>query len=244
MLGLSRTCVAGVVCIHPSYEKEFKHAIISKRYGRSIESLCPMKHGIPKPPDDAVDSDNDRLQNMLTIIDEEHYLIFEVTLANYADILGYIAATGAYKRSIVKKYNEFSGDIAGSVKIDGDNIELFDMNYIILSVDVMQKIMEKSYLFAEQYVSDLFDCDDFAESFRSIVDNIFLCNSVGFAAGKLIDNNGNVVGLHAYNIVPAYDPKNDTVEVYIYEPQTNQYAPASNPVLNGLRYETMFAMFG
>lgn len=88
---------------------------------------------------------------------------------------------------------------------DGVSRWPLDSKFRMVNQDEMAKIIGWSWVDQKQYVSDYFDCEDFAFCFKSEVSRMFMLNQVGL----VIDWSGG----HGYNLIVFPDG-----EVWFYEP--------------------------
>jgi len=104
--------------------------------------------------------------------------------------------------------------------------------------DIASRFMDRKYTYSDletfdndlkfdftrfmTYVSDIFDCDNFAHVFKDVMDIFFGYSAIGVAYGKLYYQD-NFVGYHAFNVV-LVDDKGE-LKFLVYEPQTGNYSP-------------------
>ena len=88
-----------------------------------------------------------------------------------------------------------------------------DGKYFICDEKAMKAIIDWDWTDNKKYVIDKYDCENFAFSFKAMVDKRFGLNNVGL----VIDYSGS----HAYNIIVF---KNGSVK--IFEPQSDRWAKA------------------
>jgi len=88
-----------------------------------------------------------------------------------------------------------------------------DSKYFLCDEQDMKAIIEWDWTDNKKYVSEKYDCDNFAFSFKAMVDRRFGLNNVGL----VIDWSGG----HAYNIIVF---KDGTVK--IFEPQSDSWPRA------------------
>ena len=82
---------------------------------------------------------------------------------------------------------------------------LLDKKYNLATPKLLKDIQRE--LLQEKYITDYFDCDDYAWLFKALANRVKV-NGIGFVVGKSIG------GWHAWNIVLMAD------RVYQIEPQT------------------------
>ncbi len=58
-----------------------------------------------------------------------------------------------------------------------------------------------------KYEPEVFDCDDFAHLFKTVC-SLYRINGIGYAVGKLYDADNQLIGWHAFNIMPYVLDKN------------------------------------
>jgi len=98
----------------------------------------------------------------------------------------------------------------------------FDRKYSILTnVVTFRKLITIDWVNYYKYISELRDCDDFARIFKSHMEEIWLINGVGYAIGRVYDLEGNLLGYHAFNLVPIKE--GEKIRFMVYEPQTDHY---------------------
>ena len=118
------------------------------------------------------------------------------------------------------------------------NVIPLDGKYKLVSLDTWRKIIQSDTLnLTKKWHRDVFDCDDFAIVFKAHVSEFYEINSVGIALGRIYDaKTDEYIGYHAYNIIVA---KNGGIELYVYEPQTDELVKAEKRAKLGNRiYET------
>ena len=85
-----------------------------------------------------------------------------------------------------------------------------DSKYFVCDEKSMKAIIDWDWTDNKKYVADKYDCDNFAFSFKSMVDKRFGLNNVGL----VIDYSGG----HAYNIIVFSDGTSK-----IFEPQSDSW---------------------
>ena len=113
----------------------------------------------------------------------------------------------AFVRSNINKWKQ---DIDPELKME---ILSLDSKYFLCDEKDMKAIIKWDWTDNKKYVKEKYDCDNFAFSFKSMVDKRFGLNGVGL----VIDYSGG----HAYNIVVFQDGS-----VKIFEPQTDRWPKA------------------
>jgi len=139
----------------------------------------------------------------------------------------------------IKDFEESGAYIHGLIKcsLKCDVIPL-DGKYRLVNLDTWKRIIQSDTLnLTKMWHRDVFDCDDFAIVFKAHVSEFYEINSVGIALGKIYDaKTDEYIGYHAYNIIVA---KNGGIELYVYEPQTDELVKAEKRAKLGNRiYET------
>jgi hypothetical protein len=87
-----------------------------------------------------------------------------------------------------------------------------DKNYYTTGYETFKKIIEWDWTDTRKYITDVFDCDDFATYFKARMAIEFNINAIAIVL--------DYSSAHAYNIVILKDCSG--VKWYIYEPQTDQ----------------------
>ena len=101
----------------------------------------------------------------------------------------------------------------------------WDSKYYYFTLDDFRTIVTKDFIDRLKWFANIFDCDNFATLFSSIMAVIFGCNSCGVALGACLDKNTKkAIGYHAYNCLPLEN--NGRVELWLYEVQTDYLAKA------------------
>ena len=92
---------------------------------------------------------------------------------------------------------------------------IYDLKYRIPNLETIKKIIELDWTNYRRYVSEFFDCDDFARVFKAHLLEIWRINGVGYVVGEVRDAKTNqLLGYHGWNCIITSDGK-----VYFYEPQ-------------------------
>ena len=95
---------------------------------------------------------------------------------------------------------------------------LWDSSYYYFTLDDFRTVVTRDFIDKLKWLTDVFDCNNFATLFSSIMAVIFGCNSAGIALGACLDKNTRkIIGYHAYNCLPL--ESDGKVELYLYEPQ-------------------------
>jgi len=106
--------------------------------------------------------------------------------------------------------NTWKKDIDTNNKME---IMSLDLKYFLCDETDMKAIIKWDWTDNKKYVKEKYDCDNFAFSFKAMVDKRFGLNGVGL----VIDYSGG----HAYNIVVFQDGS-----VKIFEPQSDRWPKA------------------
>lgn len=102
------------------------------------------------------------------------------------------------------------------------SISLSDEKYKFIDWETWKKIIEIDWVSEKKYITDVFDCDNFAFSFSARMSSLFRINTAGVVYGIIYNKDtGNKIGGHAYNAIIAYN-KNG-LELYFYEAQTDKW---------------------
>jgi len=103
-----------------------------------------------------------------------------------------------------------------------------DNYYYYVSIEEMEDLINFDWTDQKKYVKSVYDCDDFALTFKSHIIERFHINSVGLARSiqlKDIDT-GAHIGYHRANVFLASD--NNVMKLYFLEPQTDKYVEVKN----------------
>jgi len=107
--------------------------------------------------------------------------------------------------------------------IPTSSISLADEKYHIVGWDKWLQIMEFDLIDQQQYLTDVFDCENFALAYSSLAAMNYRLNSCGVAFGNIYDPTTNkLLFRHGFNFVIIYD-FNGEMKCYIYEPQTDEW---------------------
>lgn len=98
-----------------------------------------------------------------------------------------------------------------------------DSKYQYVDLDTMKSIIKYDWTDEKKYVSEVFDCDDFAFTFKAHLHERFHLNNVGMARSiKITDaDTGEDKGYHRANVFFAED--NGELKLYFFEPQTDRF---------------------
>ena len=87
-------------------------------------------------------------------------------------------------------------------KLGYSNVELSDHKYYLTDWNTWKIIIDDSFVKEFEYVSDRFDCDNFADYFNSSVAAIYGLNTSGrFSVELLEPDTGNHIGWHRSSLV-------------------------------------------
>ena len=122
------------------------------------------------------------------------------------EILGIEEKTGEWMAEVLKE-----GEVNPVTKLR-KNIDRYplDAKYWVCDREEFNKIVKWDWTDNKKYVAEKYDCDNFAFSFKAMVDRRFGVNNVGL----VIDYSGG----HAYNIIVFNDGT-----VRLFEPQTDKW---------------------
>jgi len=103
------------------------------------------------------------------------------------------------------------------------NIYTADNKYRLADWKVWQSIIKYDWTDKRKYLSDFFDCDDYANAFKSRMSEIYKLNSVALARSTILydRNTKKKVGVHRHNIIVA--TSNGILQAYAFEAQTDEW---------------------
>jgi hypothetical protein len=115
-----------------------------------------------------------------------------------------------HKKVSKEKFKEFLK------KIGYSNVELSDHEYFLTDWNTWKIIIEDSWVKHFKYVSDFFDCDNFADYFNSSVAAIYGLNTSGRYSVELFrPSTGKHIGWHRASLIVCIEPREDKKkEVY------------------------------
>lgn len=94
----------------------------------------------------------------------------------------------------------------------------YDSLYYLTSWDIWKLMIDHTLLDALIYLSDKFDCDNFAWLFSALSSALLGVNSCGAAFGKLYNNEtGAYIGAHYFNVIVTSNG-----DLYCYEPMNDK----------------------
>ena len=98
-----------------------------------------------------------------------------------------------------------------------NKIALHDEQYYLTDWKVWKDIFKYDWTNHKKYLTDKYDCDNFAESFKSRAAEIYGLNSAGRLSVQLVNpNTGKHIGYHRANVLIALEEGN--IVVYAYDP--------------------------
>jgi hypothetical protein len=135
---------------------------------------------------------------------------------------GYKMLASSYNINSQQVYfNDFSALLQQKLP----NVEqgLMDNNYYLIPFSVWKDIIASDWLSqTKQYVTDKYDCDNFAYTFAAHVSELFDI-SVATCYGEVFNKDTKVsLGLHYWNVIPTKEI-DGSLHIYFYEPQNNMY---------------------
>lgn len=89
-----------------------------------------------------------------------------------------------------------------------------DGKYEVPHIDDLKKAIEETKLDQNQYIRDMYDCDNFSLHFHSVL-----------ALNHGINTCGVVISYesaHAFNILISHKGDKDSIQVHVFEPQNDQ----------------------
>ena len=119
----------------------------------------------------------------------------------------------------------------------GENVPgiYYDGKYWVPAKDALLKWVSLDWTNYENYIIERFDCDDFARVFKAHVLEIFGVNAIGYAVGEIRDQNNNLVGYHAWNILVWHE--NGNIKLVCYEPQDDSVSENCEFVVSGEKWK-------
>ncbi len=98
-------------------------------------------------------------------------------------------------------------------------IRLADKKYYTVDWQTWLAIIKWDWVNEKKWLSDKWDCDNFANYFSSRVAYLFHLNSCGSVSGNIKDaNTDEMIGPHRFNMIVTND-----WELYLYEPMIDFY---------------------
>ena len=117
---------------------------------------------------------------------------------------------------IIKTKNELAAWLSENV-FKGQS--LWDEKFYVESLDFYLSLIEIWWGDKKQYITDRYDCDNYARHFQSALSLYFGLNSAGTASGSVYDENGKFLARHAFNIILVSD--NGVLKPYLFEGMRN-----------------------
>jgi len=123
----------------------------------------------------------------------------------------------------------------------GIRSQFFDMKYKTITITELKQALDEFWEWLEEhdksYLKEYFDCDDFALAFKVFMTMKYNTNAVGVAIGIVKDENGNILGGHAWNIAVLSNKS-----IVFIEPQTKEIF-IENQTSDGWIYELMSVLW-
>lgn len=105
---------------------------------------------------------------------------------------------------------------------DKNQISLSDEKYYYTDVETIKAIIEQEWISEKQYMSDYFDCDNYAFNFSSYMSYVFDLNTAGVCYGPIYNKDTRaLIGYHAFNLIAVSE--NKQLSLYLYEPMKEKY---------------------
>jgi len=103
-----------------------------------------------------------------------------------------------------------------------------DRTYYYINIEKMKELIEYDWTDEKKYLKDVYDCDDFALTFKSHIIERFHLNNVGLARSIEITDikTGEPKGYHRANIFIA--DENNVMKLWFLEPQTDKVVEVKN----------------
>jgi len=119
--------------------------------------------------------------------------------------------------------------------------QIYDSEYYIVRYEELEEFNEywvSEYLSKLDYLSERFDCDDFAMLYKALAVMITKKNGFIFVVGKLYGSDGKFLGYHAWVLVIT------DRGWYFVEPQTGDIFPAGCKAEShdGFMYEVLWVV--
>ena len=120
-----------------------------------------------------------------------------------------------YTRTLTK--DELVNFLAG-LGLDRNRIYCSDNKYYVIDKEVMEDIIVYDWTDSKKYLTDVFDCDDFANAFKSNLGIIYNVNSVALSKYVKVTIGSRIV-YHRCNLILVTD--NDVLKAFVFESQTD-----------------------
>ena len=216
------------------FESMYIRRILSKAFESLLNSNAKSENAISL-------IDVNVVENALKSVINEHQAVMLAQVIALMKLTISLSESNAFDRIQVIEYENLY-EICEQYRV---NAVMFDENYTIMPADVASVILSSDFIKYAIYVKDLFDCDDYADTIKTIIDEMLLINSIGFAIGKIVNpENNELIGYHAFNVVPVYDDEKKNYELWIYEPQLGEWTNITKPVIANVKYEIDCVLFG
>lgn len=134
--------------------------------------------------------------------------------------------------------NDYVKSLLTTVGID--KIYCSDEKYYVIDWEIMKEIIKYDWIDKKKYVKDRYDCDDFANSFKARMAEIYGINSVATAGGIMLysKNTNQKLGYHRANLI--LTTEDNVSRAYIFEPMNDKFCliERGKPIIIGnWRYE-------
>lgn len=103
-------------------------------------------------------------------------------------------------------------------KLPGVDQGLFDGFYYVIDIATWKQLIQTDWIHEKQYLTDKYDCDNFAWSFASHIPELYDISGAA-VYGQAIDKNTNqLIGYHYWNAIITSEA-DGSKHLYFYEPQ-------------------------
>ena len=97
---------------------------------------------------------------------------------------------------------------------------LWDEKYYFEDISFYNSLIKHYWGFHKKYITDRYDCDNYAFAFSSMVSDIFGINTAGVASGEVYNKDTDkLIDRHAYNLIVAKE--NGKLKPFLFEPMKN-----------------------
>lgn len=113
-----------------------------------------------------------------------------------------------------------------------------DRKYRTTNVEKIREIVEKSWVIKKKYISDYYDCDDFALDMKADLASVFGITAVALVKGTEITTEANERISHRHNLFVATE--NGELDVFILEAQNGgniRFQTKPPIVINNWKYK-------
>jgi len=125
-----------------------------------------------------------------------------------------------------------------SLGLNSEKVVMNDSYYYYVSLEKLQKIIEKDKTNEQKYLPEKFDCDKFSATLKVDITKKYGLNAIAVVNGLLVNaETKEVIGAHSMNIV--FSKIGENISFYIFEPQSDQLVLVSEPggiVLQGMNF--------